>query len=60
MYVSKCVLYSMDFIRKYLIISESPKPEDGRKCTACKKLVKGHKRPVGRLCENKDNEHIGN
>ena len=39
-------------------MSESPKPEDGRKCTSCKKPVRGHKGPVGRLCENKDTEHI--
>ena len=39
-------------------MSESPKPEGGRKCTTCKKPDKGHKGPVGRLCENKDTEHI--
>ena len=39
-------------------MSESPKPEDERKCTSCKKPVRGHKGPEGRLCENKDTEHI--
>ena len=39
-------------------MSESPKPEGRRKCTTCKKPDKGHKGPVGRLCENKDTEHI--